>query len=77
MSEYCKHLIAAQYEITEVGGNTVIPNQFSCELKLAYYGMGWEECKKTPFEGPCWQHKNLTAKEWDAWVKQNLESSAE
>jgi hypothetical protein len=76
-SEYCKFLIPFQHIIDEVGGDgpTVIPNQFKCQLGLSYFGMGWDKCKQTPFDGPCWQYPGIkTIEEWNTWVSQHLGS---
>lgn len=71
-SKHCKFLIPSQHMVDEVGGDgpTVIPNQFKCQLKLEHFGMGWDKCKQTPFEGPCWQYANFTIEEWVSWLKE-------
>jgi hypothetical protein len=64
-------LTKVRYMFNEIGGGTtptIIENQFECQLDLSYYGMGWDKCQQTDYQGPCWQKKNMTVEEWKEWV---------
>jgi hypothetical protein len=75
----CKFYRVIPERIDEIGGgspSTLIYQRPSCYLQQLVTVDEWENCKTSPYEGPCWDMKDQfkTPEEWENWVRNRIET---